>query len=61
MEACRALGQAMTEERKIRGEPADPETKSVEAIIRREYERWMTHGEEETEEASAAAFSEDKA
>ena len=41
MEACRALGQAMTEERKIRGEPADPETKSVEAIIKREYERWL--------------------
>jgi len=48
MEACRALGQGMAEERKIRGEPADSETKSVEAIIKREYERWMTTADAST-------------
>ena len=31
MEACRALGQGMAEERKLRGEPPDRETQTVEA------------------------------
>ena len=57
MEACRALGQAMTEERRIRGEPADEGTKSIEQIIKREYERWLVpageaerQGEENTQD-----------
>jgi hypothetical protein len=54
MEACRALGQAMTEERKIRGEPADAETKSVEQIIKREYERWLKPAEPDSADADDA-------
>jgi hypothetical protein len=48
MEAVRALGQAMAEERKIRGEPADRETQTVEAMIKREYENWLETDEEDS-------------
>jgi hypothetical protein len=47
MEACRALGQGMAEERKLRGEPPDRETQTVEAMIKREYERWLEPVEDE--------------
>ena len=41
MEAVRALGLAMKEERVMRGEPVDSATKSVEEIIKREYRDWL--------------------
>jgi transposase len=41
MEAVRALGLAIKEERSVRGEPGDRDAQSVESIIRREYERWL--------------------
>jgi hypothetical protein len=49
----------MTEERKIRGEPADEETKSVEAIIKREYERWMKPAEKPEERTVESAEDEE--
>ncbi|MBN1443720.1 MAG: hypothetical protein JXA90_13505 [Planctomycetes bacterium] len=41
MDAVRALGLAIKEERSAREEPADRDGANVEAIIRREYERWL--------------------
>ena len=42
MEAVRALEMAIRQERLIRGEPSERTAVSVEEVIRREYERWMT-------------------
>ncbi len=42
MEAVRALDLAIRQERLIRGEPTDRAAVSVEDVIRREYERWMS-------------------
>jgi hypothetical protein len=42
MEAVRALDMAIRHERVIRGEPSDRTAVSVEDVIKREYERWMT-------------------
>ena len=46
MEAVRALEMAIRQERLIRGEPSERTAVSVEEVIRREYERWMTPEEE---------------
>ena len=43
--AVRALDIAIRQERAIRGEPGDGSGESMEAIIRREYERWMVGGD----------------
>ena len=45
MEAARALDMTIKQERVIRGEPGDRSAVSVENVIRREYERWMTDGD----------------
>ena len=41
MEAVRSLNLCMTQERNLREDPADQEKNTVEAIIKREYERWL--------------------
>ena len=46
MDAVRALGMAIKEERLIRGEPTERTALSVEDTIRREYDRWMTTKDE---------------
>lgn len=47
MDAVRALDISIRQERVIRGEPGDRTTVQLEEIVRREYSRWMTGGEEE--------------
>ncbi len=47
MEAVRAIEMSVRQERVIRGEPGDRSAVSVEDVIRREYERWMTDGDED--------------
>jgi len=42
MDAVRALDTAIRQERVILGEPGERSAVSVEDIIKREYERWMT-------------------
>ena len=42
MDAVRALGLAIREERLIRGEPSSRTALSMEEVIRKEYESWMT-------------------
>jgi len=45
MDAVRALDTAIRQERVILGEPGERSAVSVEEVIKREYERWMTeHG-----------------
>jgi hypothetical protein len=41
MEAVKALNLTIKQERLVRGEPTD-RTASVEEVIKREYERWLT-------------------
>jgi hypothetical protein len=54
MEAVRALALAMKEERALRCGP-DGEGEDVEAIIKREYERWMVRVDDEEEAATHAS------
>jgi len=42
MDAVRALDLCIRQERIIRGEPGERSAVSVEEVIKREYERWMT-------------------
>jgi len=49
MDAVRALDLCMKQERSLRGDPADREELSTEAIIKREYERWMVRVDDEEE------------
>jgi len=49
MEAVRAIGLAQREERAIRCGPEN-DGDDVEAIIRREYERWMVRADDDAEE-----------
>lgn len=42
MEAVKALNLTIKQERLVRGEPTD-RTASVEEVIKREYERWLTN------------------
>jgi hypothetical protein len=42
MDAVRALDTAIRQERVILGEPGERNAVSVEDVIKREYERWMT-------------------
>jgi len=42
MEAVRALDLAIRQERTIRGEPGDRTAVSVEDVVKKEYERWMS-------------------
>ena len=51
MDAVRALDMCISKERLVRGEPSDRTAISVEDVIRRQYDRWMTNGGEELEEA----------
>ena len=44
-EAVRAIEVSLRAERTARGEPEDDTANGVEAMIRREYERWMTNEE----------------
>ncbi len=46
----RALDLGWRQERLVRGEPSERMQISVEEIVRREHERWMTPGDEEEEE-----------
>ncbi len=46
MEAVRALDVAIKQERLIRGEPSERMATTVEDTIRREYDRWLSHGED---------------
>ena len=46
MDAVRALDISIRQERVIRGEPGDRTNVQLEEIVRREYSRWMTGGEE---------------
>ena len=41
MEAVRSLNLCMKQERDLREDPADQGENSIEAIIRREYQRWL--------------------
>ena len=51
MDAVKALNLSIKQERLARGEPTERHA-SVEEIIKREYERWMTGPDETTEEAT---------
>ncbi len=51
MDAVRALDMSIKQERLIRGEPTERQTVSIEETIRREYDRWMTTSEDESEVA----------
>ncbi len=42
MDAIRALGLTIREERIVRGEPGERTAVTIEDTIKREYERWMT-------------------
>ena len=50
IEAVRSLDSAIKQERLIRGEPTDRAAINVEDVIRREYDRWMSDGEEQESE-----------
>jgi len=52
MDAVRAIAVAVREIRVELGEPSDRTAVSVEEIIRREYQRWMTPVEEEDGKAT---------
>ena len=54
MEAVRALVMAVEKERLIRGEPTDRNAVTVEAIIEREYERWLKPAPDAVEEGTDA-------
>lgn len=45
MEAVRAIDMSIKQERIVRGEPGDRTAVSVEEVVRREYDRWMTDGD----------------
>ena len=47
VEAAKTLDASIKTERLVRGEPTDRSMLSVEDIIRKEYERWMTTAESE--------------
>lgn len=49
MEAVKALNLSIKQERVVRGEPGD-RTATVEEMIKREYERWMTTDESEIDD-----------
>lgn len=51
--AVRALEGSVSRERSIRGEPSSGASGSVEEIIKREYERWMTPVEDGAPEGGA--------
>ena len=55
MDAVRSLDMALRHERLIRGEPTERTALSVEEVIRREYERWMTDDGEDGEPAEQDA------
>jgi hypothetical protein len=46
MDAVRALDLAIKQERLVIGEPTDRSAVSVEDVIRREYDRWISNEEE---------------
>ena len=46
MDAVRALDIVLRQERTIRGEPNERTEITIEDTIRREYERWLTPGDE---------------
>lgn len=50
MSAVRAIDVALKHERTVMGEPAERQSITVEEIIRREYETWMTTVEEPGDE-----------
>ena len=50
VEAVRSLETAIRQERLIRGEPTDRAAINVEDVIRREYDRWLSDGEEQESE-----------
>lgn len=47
MEAVRALDISIKQERVIRGEPGDRAAVSVEEVIKSEYAKWMTTGDDD--------------
>jgi len=51
IEAVRALDASIKTERLIRGEPTDRASLDVEQVVRREYQRWMSGGEQDAEAA----------
>jgi len=59
MDAVKALDLAIKQERLVRGEPTD-RTASVEEVIKREYDRWLTAdgGEQEENDHVSAETSE---
>lgn len=54
MQAVKALDLSIRQERLVRGEPTD-RTASVEEVIRKEYDRWLTADESEKEESDHAS------
>jgi len=54
MDAVRALSIAVDKERVIRGEPTERSAISVEDVIKREYERWLSDGDEASGPEEAA-------
>ena len=55
IDAVRALDLAIRQERLIRGEPSERTAVSTEDVIRREYDRWLSHEDDEAEEAEHEA------
>lgn len=49
MEAVRALDLSIKQERLIRGEPTDRNAIAVEDVIRREYDRWLIGGDNDSD------------
>jgi transposase len=52
MEAVRSLTWGLDRERLIRGEPTDRTALDMEQVIRGEYQRWMSRGDEKVEECN---------
>ena len=57
MNAVRALDISVKHERLIRGEPTDRAAVSVEDVVKREYDRWLTN--EDDEQATPALETSD--
>ena len=52
MEAVRSLDLGIRGERLLRGEPTDRTVLNVEEVIKREYENWMSGGDENADDQS---------
>ena len=60
MDAVRSLGLSIKQERLVRGEPGDRTAISMEEIVKSEFTRWMTDGDEDDDEDDDDAEEEAK-